>query len=68
MELNEVLEAIDTSKESDLELDDDRHMEVVPIDKEIPSQLNEFESLADHFARLNTQLDSIDARLISYGE
>lgn len=70
-ELVEALDEIDTMKQLDLESnndDDKRAMKDAPIFEEIPSQLNEPNSLANYFARLNTGLDSMDARLISYGE
>lgn len=43
-------------------------MEDVPIHKEIPFQLNEDDVLANHFTRLHTRLDSMDAQIMSYGE
>lgn len=49
------MDAIDAIWEFDLESNnngDDRHMGDVPMAKEIPSHLNEPNSLADHFARL----------------
>lgn len=46
----------------------DRHMEDVPIAEEIPSQPNKSDRLANHFSRLNTRFDSMDALLINYGE
>lgn len=68
--MNETLDVIDAIRESDLESDNDVHWHMVdvPIAKEIASQLNEPDSLADHFAWLNSRLDSMNARLISYGE
>lgn len=54
-ELNEVMDAIHAIWEFDLELDnndDDRHIEDVSMAKEIPSQANEPNILADHFTKL----------------
>lgn len=69
-ELIEVWEAINAIWECGLESDndDERHMVYLPIVDKIPSQLNKPKNLANHFARLNTRLDSMDALLISYGE
>lgn len=69
-ELIEVWEAITAIWECGLESDndDERHMVYLSIVDEIPSQLNKPKNLANHFARLNTRLDSMDALLISYGE
>lgn len=65
------MDAIDAIRESNLESDNDEydnHMEDVHMVEEIPSQSNECGCLVDHFACLNTTVNSLDARLISYGE
>lgn len=69
-ELNEAQDAIDAIRKFDLESDNDgdRHMVDAPIAKKIPSQPNKSDSLADHFVRLNSRLDSMDVQLITYGE
>lgn len=70
-ELNEALDAIDAIGDSNLESDNDdneKHMENVPIAEKTPSKPNGPDNLADHFTRFNTRVDSMDARLIIYGE
>lgn len=42
---------MDAIRESDLELDDDRHMEDVPIVEESPLQPYEPDSTVDHFVQ-----------------
>lgn len=59
-ELIEALDAINAIKKFVLESntdDYDRHMEDVLRDEEIPSQPNEPDNLAHHFAWLNARLD-----------
>lgn len=51
-----------------MDLDDERTMEGIPITEEVPSQPNENDNFASHFALFNTQLDSMDAHLLSHGE
>lgn len=52
----------------DLESDNERHTENVSIAELILLQPNEPDSLADHFAKLNTRLNSTDVWMMSYGE
>lgn len=52
----------------DLESDDERYMEDVPIVEEIEFPPNELDFLTDQFAQLNTRLDCINAWIISCNE
>lgn len=67
-DLNEAHETIDGIRVFDLESDDERYMEDVPIVEETEFHPNELDFLTDQFARLNTRLDCINAWIISCNE